>query len=485
MESLKRNKSSILDIRRSLSSFGKGIVSATSISNSINSNLVSGNRDKRNAIIAKSKLYNVRRQAVLRREKEDVIEASQISTLSKISPNKKISSSTKGFLGRIMDVLGATLVGWAIFNLPSIIEGVTDLVKRIRKTIQIFQTWYDNTTKWFTSLTSDLDDKLNQLRNISIDFEISEIERSDSENKNIFQKIYDSIIDNVNLLRSPTGKKPGQEPPTVNPSSFSGKVGGNPKGLLKFISSAEGGYGSTYSGHLSDFSRAGEDITQMTISQLVQYQNDYLAHQRAKGVPKNSRSAAVGAYQMLYPDKFVKAAGLTMSDKFTPGNQDKLIIAYMASRGLTAERAKKDPSGFAKGLSQAFAGVPVLEAMQGDVQPVERGQSYYRGRGSNAATTSPEKVEEAIKLFGESYKPSTNQSNNNVNPNLNANVSVDKTTNLALDNESKTIEVPVPVQIASSPAPQQSQSSGEGDVKIAPVGGTSLNSFIFTELQYT
>ena len=39
----------------------------------------------------------------------------------------------------------------------------------------------------------------------------------------------------------------------------------------------------------------------MTITELVKYQNDYLAHQKAEGVPKDSRSAAVGAYQMLYP----------------------------------------------------------------------------------------------------------------------------------------------------------------------------------------
>lgn len=499
MKSLTKNRESIVGIRRSLISFGKGIISATSTTAAINSNIISGNKDKKNAIFLKFKLYNKRRQAVLRREKEDLIEASQISTISKVSPNKKISSSTKGFLGRIMDVLGATLVGWLIFNLPKIIRGITDLVTRIRDTISIFRSWYEKTTNWLTSFTSDLDDRLNQLRNISIDFDKSKIEKNDLDNKNVFQKIYDDIISSIAIWRSQTGKlgkqptnqnnqnnQTNQNDKTVNTKSFSGKnLGGSPKGILKFISSAEGGYKSTYSGYLSDFSRKGEDITQMTITQLVQYQKDYLTHQRKKGVPEGSRSAAVGAYQMLYPEKFVKQAGLTMGDKFTPENQDKLIIAYMADRGLTAEKAAKDPVGFAKGLSQSFAGVPVVEGMQGAKQYVERGQSYYRGQGNNAATTSPEKVEEAIKQFGEKYKPNTNQSNNTINPNLNANIPTNKSTNLAMNNNSTTIEVPIPVQIASSPTPQQSQNTDKGETKIIPVGGTSLNSFIFTELQYT
>ena len=31
---------------------------------------------------------------------------------------------------------------------------------------------------------------------------------------------------------------------------------------------------------------------------------------------------------------------------------------------MTAEKAAKDPAGFAKGLAQGFAGIPVLETMQ-------------------------------------------------------------------------------------------------------------------------
>jgi len=493
MKSLKKNRDSIEGIRKSLLSFGKGITSATSISFGISKDLVRGNTAKKSAIFSKSRLFNKRRQSVLRREREDIVEAGQVGNINNASPTKKITSSTKGLLGRIMDALGAILIGWGIVNLPKIIKGINDLIKKINDIIEVTRTWYENTVNWFTSLTSDLDDKLNQLRNISFDFDgdTESIEKGTSENKNIFENMLQKLQETIDRWRngassSEESEAPRQNNNTVSPSSFSGiTMGGSPKGLLKFISSAEGGYGSTYSGHLSDFSRAGEDITQMTITQLVQYQKDYLAHQRKKGVPADSRSAAVGAYQMLYPDKFVKEAGLTMGDKFTPENQDKLIVAYMTDRGLTAEKAAKDPVGFAKGLSQAFAGVPVVEGMQGDAQYVERGQSYYRGRGSNAATTSPEKVEEAIKQFGESYKPNTNQSNNTVNPNLNANIPTNKSTNLASNNTPKTIQVPIPISTPTSPPPAPRTGSNQGGGTKIVSGGTSLNSFIFTELQYT
>lgn len=493
MKSLKKNRDSIDGIRKSLLSFGKGITSATSISFGISKDLVRGNTVKKSAILSKSRLFNKRRQSVLRREREDIIEAGQVGNINNASPTKRIASSTKGLLGRIMDALGAILIGWGIVNLPRIIEGVNNLIKKIQDIIKVTRTWYENTVNWFTSLTSGLDDKLNQLRNISFDFDVDEenIKKSTTENKNIFDNMLQKLQETIDFWRnggssSEKPETPSQNKKTVNPKSFSGKnMGGSPNDLLKFISSAEGGYGSTYSGYLSDFSRAGEDITQMTITQLVQYQKDYLAHQREKGVPADSRSAAVGAYQMLYPEKFVKEAGLTMGDKFTPENQGKLIIAYMADRGLTAEKAAKDPVGFAKGLSQSFAGVPVVEGMQGAKQYVERGQSYYRGQGNNAATTSPEKVEEAIKQFGEKYKPNTNQSNNTVNPNLNVNIPTNKSTNLASNKTPKTIQVPIPISTPTSPPPAPRAASNQGGGTKIVSGGTSLNSFIFTELQYT
>ena len=493
--SLRDQRTIISGISKSISSFGKGISNSNSIALGIRKDLNRGIAEKRKAISAKTRLFNARRQAVLRREQEDVIEASQVSNISKVPPSKRIGSSTKGFLGRIMDVLGATLLGWAILNIPKIIGIVEEVSKNIQTVIGVLQEWFNNISEWFTGLTSDLDDKLNQLRNIFIDDEEFKIRQAEGQIKQSLERMTQEAesakgeIPNTIPANPKTGPATQNPAPKVSPVKFSGKTpGGDPSKLLSLIRSAEGGYGSTYSAHLQGFKRSGEDITQMTITELVKYQNDYLAHQKAEGVPDNERSAAVGAYQMLYPNEYVKDANLSMDSKFTPQNQDKLALAFLAKRGLTAEKAATDPESFALGLSKGFAGIPVLEAMQGYSQQIERGQSYYRGDGINKATPgiTPEKVEAAVKEYGESYTPNTNQSNKNLNTNFNAKTLTNRATTIASNNQPQTIQVPIPIQQPPAPQPppppqqvasQKSYSSSSG--------GTTLNSFIFTELQYT
>ena len=488
--SLRDQRTIISGISKSLSSFGKGISNSNSIAFGIRKDLNKGNIEKRKAIATKTRLFNARRQAVLRREQEDVVEASQVSSISKVPPTKRIGSSTKGFLGRIMDVIGATLVGWAILNIPKIIQVVEDVSKRIEDVIGVLREWFENTREWFTQLTSDLDDKLNQLRNIFIDDDVTKIQQAESSiNQSLDKMTRDAEEATSQIPTTKPNPDPKQSPdPKVDPGKFSGKTpGGEPSNLLSLIRSAEGGYGSTYSAHLKGFKRGGEDITQMTITQLVKYQNDYLDYQKSIGVPEDDRSAAVGAYQMLYPDEYVKDAGLSMDSKFTPQNQDKLALAFLAKRGLTAEKAAKDPSGFALGLAQGFAGIPVLEAMQGYVQQVERGQSYYEGDGINSSskTVKPEVVESAIKEFGQSYTPNPNQSNRNLNTNFNAKRIPDRANNIASNNQPQTIQVPIPIQSPAPPPPPPQQVASQKSYSSNSSRGTSLNSFIFTELQYT
>jgi hypothetical protein len=84
-----------------------------------------------------------------------------------------------------------------------------------------------------------------------------------------------------------------------------------------------GNYSATYSGYLKGFPRAGEDLTKMTISQVIQYQKDYIDYQRSLGIPPNKRSAAVGAYQMLYPERAAAYVGIPLNAKFNKENQSR------------------------------------------------------------------------------------------------------------------------------------------------------------------
>ena len=93
----------------------------------------------------------------------------------------------------------------------------------------------------------------------------------------------------------------------------------NLKPLLDMIGSGEsdnvGGYTAMFP------SESYPEILDMTINELIEFQKEKLKDGRA--------SVAVGRYQFLYPEDYAAAAGLPLTTKFTPENQDKMVIAYL------------------------------------------------------------------------------------------------------------------------------------------------------------
>ena len=105
--------------------------------------------------------------------------------------------------------------------------------------------------------------------------------------------------------------------------------------LKTAIRRAESGndYGATFRAYLDGFSRRNEDITNMSINEVVQYQKDYIEHQRRLGIPAGQRSAAVGAYQMLYPEVAASKTGVPLTARFSKENQDKMVDYYLNMAG--------------------------------------------------------------------------------------------------------------------------------------------------------
>lgn len=508
---LLKNRSTLRGIRGSLSSFSEGLTAANKNILNIRKTLSEGNRQKKKALSTSFSLFARRRAAVRRAEQEDIVEASNLGSLTKRTPTKIASSSTRGVLGRIFDIVGSVLVGWAVLNLPKILKGAQELTEKLKNIYNTVSTWFNRTLNFFNIFNSELDTQSLEVGNLlNFDPDKNEIDKLSKKQNESLDKIQthllqartslesltnqseiDKLFGNETATPSPQGNTQSQslnatsaQTPLIPQSQPMSGQGTSKTSLAKMIRGAEGsGYGSVYSGHLKGFRRGAEDITQMTISQLVQFQKDYLAHQAAKGVPADKRSAAVGAYQMLKPEEYVNKAGLKMSDKFTPENQDKLFEAYLEGRGMTRELARTDPKKFSELLSKAFAGVPVTSDMQGYVQPVKRGQSFYRGYGTNKSTMGPqgaEQVEAVIKEFGQSsVQPQSNQSNFNTQP---------RTRNFAKNTGPRTIPIPIPTANNVAQAPPQAQSSGGSQLP----EGTELNSgmdlakkILLSQLEYT
>ena len=138
----------------------------------INKKVGESNERIRTKISNSAKLFQRRQQAVRRRIREDLIEASGIGGALRRA-NKIVSSSTRGFLGRILDFVGTILVGWAIVNIPKIVDGVEKLMKRLKKFFNIITGFTTKLTEIFTNFSSELSGIFSNL--LQVDFsQISE-----------------------------------------------------------------------------------------------------------------------------------------------------------------------------------------------------------------------------------------------------------------------------------------------------------------------
>ena len=106
-------------------------------------------------ISTSAKLFQRRQQAIRRKVREDLIEASGIGGAMR-RVNKVVSTSTRGFLGRILDFVGTLLVGWAIVNLPKIVKLAENLFKRLNKFFKIITGFTDGLVDFFNKFTAEL-----------------------------------------------------------------------------------------------------------------------------------------------------------------------------------------------------------------------------------------------------------------------------------------------------------------------------------------
>ena len=101
----------------SAASFVKGINRSQKEASEISEQTKKNNAFKRLLIRNDNKFFAKRRENVLRKEREDELEASSITGVTK-REGTVAAKSTKGFLGRILDFFGIILIGWFVTKLP-------------------------------------------------------------------------------------------------------------------------------------------------------------------------------------------------------------------------------------------------------------------------------------------------------------------------------------------------------------------------------
>lgn len=186
----------------------------------------------------------------------------------------------------------------------------------------------------------------------------------------------------------------------INPSTQDVKpaspIGANP--LLDLIAKGEvgttaaSGYNTAYRGaRISARKMFGKDLSQLTIGQVKELQKANINEQKERGLPANRRSSAMGRYQFIYTgfDDYLKAAGLSDKDMFSPQNQDAMAMAILkkGKYGLNAVQ-----SGSA--TMQQFQD-KVLSARWASIQK-SSGGSIHDAAGFNKATLGGSDVTAAI-----------------------------------------------------------------------------------------
>ena len=130
-ESLLRSSISINSIRRTASQFTKSLQRSNSIAREIVKSTKDRNLFERSTIAKDDEYFRKRRENIRRKQREDELEASSITGVTK-REGTLTAKSTKGFLGRILDFFGIILIGWFVNRLPGIIKAIGNVINLIK-----------------------------------------------------------------------------------------------------------------------------------------------------------------------------------------------------------------------------------------------------------------------------------------------------------------------------------------------------------------
>ena len=266
-----------------------------------------------------------------------------------------IKRNVNKIIEKPLEALMKMLAAWSIQNLPGIIKNVETFVKRVR----IFSAAINNTIKQvgpvFRSMVAigtafiqnmrefDFSDSSGRIKTAQqqLDVELETINTNFNEIKNVWGR-EEKELDRI-LTELTNGAKLDEAIETASRETMTPiipqntAVGGgsrtttgagmsrNLQALLKTISYAEGtsgpnGYNTWFGG------RTDMDLSKMTINEVVAEQKRRL--RTGEATYGGYTSAAVGKYQMMLPEDAARAAGLDPNTaKFTPENQDKMVVA--------------------------------------------------------------------------------------------------------------------------------------------------------------
>ena len=173
--SLFKSSISIKSIGDSVQKFSKSLRGARRNADQAIKTIRQKNIFKRSLVRNDDLYFRKRQENIRRKDREDELEASSVQGAPK-TQGTILGKSTRGFLGRILDFLGILLIGWAISNLPKIIQGIEGLIKRISSVTGILSLFVDGIKFVLGGIGSIITNALSTLMNFDFLSQKKEIE---------------------------------------------------------------------------------------------------------------------------------------------------------------------------------------------------------------------------------------------------------------------------------------------------------------------
>lgn len=167
---------------------------------------------KRESIARNRMLSTMREESVRRKDQESIIEASGIGGAFKRT-GSVIADSTKGFLGRLLDFASSLLIGWLLYNLPTIMTAIEDLIIRIRNLYGILTDFMTNIKYTFQNFGQLLSAVYQDIIHFDFTDDSKRVQNAmDDLNVNL-ETMHDQFMQGFDILNKPLGEGPGEEPP--------------------------------------------------------------------------------------------------------------------------------------------------------------------------------------------------------------------------------------------------------------------------------
>ena len=195
--SLRKSSIGIDSIRKSITNLSEGLASIRKQSSELLKETRKSNLLKSKLIRQDAEFFKKRRENVLRKQREDELEASTPIGATKRQGNI-IQKSTRGFLGRIIDFLATLIVGWSLINLPIIIKAFRSLFGLIDKVVGVFTGFIGGMRSFFDGIGAGIDSFLTSFNRFNFLEDDKNIKETFENTENSLVKLNKDFTESIN-----------------------------------------------------------------------------------------------------------------------------------------------------------------------------------------------------------------------------------------------------------------------------------------------